>query len=335
MKRPRIADAAPYWVILHIIVIELAISLAVAVALLPSWRDDVSARLWFGRNLSEISQTAVWMLLPLLFVFSIHAKPYRWLWLSVVALALANAAIGFWGYLSPMGQLRFWRASRLGEAGLEWGAAIDLFAALAPAAIVLFLLGLHLRQMALGAREQPYAFRYSAIGLIAAALYAVYLGVEHWRSFELTIAYAPGGGTSPSLASPSADSLAANPLATPAHIVPEWWALPFYAILRAPGDKLIGVIAMTVALLLLMLLPWLDRADARPIWRRGRAGGAMAAILLTVGGLGYLGAQSLDDGRRIAAQVLTLLYVTLFLIALPYASRATRRSVMKRPLKRE
>ena len=51
----------------------------------------------------------------------------------------------------------------------------------------------------------------------------------------------------------------ANPLVTPAHIVPEWYFLPFYAILRSIDDKLLGVIAMFSAVAILFVLPWLDR----------------------------------------------------------------------------
>ena len=64
----------------------------------------------------------------------------------------------------------------------------------------------------------------------------------------------------------------ANPLVTPAHIVPEWYFLPFYAILRAIPDKLMGVIAMGGAIAALGLLPWLDRSYVRscryrPVWK--------------------------------------------------------------------
>ena len=65
----------------------------------------------------------------------------------------------------------------------------------------------------------------------------------------------------------------ANPLVTPAHIVPEWYFLPFYAILRAIPDKLGGVIAMFGSILILFVLPWLDTSkvrsgDYRPIFKR-------------------------------------------------------------------
>jgi ubiquinol-cytochrome c reductase cytochrome b subunit len=64
----------------------------------------------------------------------------------------------------------------------------------------------------------------------------------------------------------------ANPMVTPAHIVPEWYFLPFYAILRAVPDKLFGVLAMGGAIVAFALLPWLDRSEVRscrfrPIWK--------------------------------------------------------------------
>ena len=55
----------------------------------------------------------------------------------------------------------------------------------------------------------------------------------------------------------------ANPLSTPEHIVPEWYFLPFYAILRSIPDKLTGVIAMGASILILFVLPWLDRSPVR------------------------------------------------------------------------
>ena len=55
----------------------------------------------------------------------------------------------------------------------------------------------------------------------------------------------------------------ANPMVTPAHIVPEWYLLPFYAILRSVPDKLLGVVAMLSAILILAVLPLLDTSKIR------------------------------------------------------------------------
>src|SRR5213595_2553199 len=67
--------------------------------------------------------------------------------------------------------------------------------------------------------------------------------------------------------------IVANPGVTPAHIVPEWYYLPFYAILRSIPNKLAGVIAMFASILILAFLPWLDTsrvksATYRPLYKQ-------------------------------------------------------------------
>ena len=69
----------------------------------------------------------------------------------------------------------------------------------------------------------------------------------------------------------SDNAIPANPLVTPAHIVPEWYLLPFYAILRAVPDKLMGVIAMAGAIGMLFALPWLDTSKVRSMRYRPTA----------------------------------------------------------------
>ncbi len=111
--------------------------------------------------------------------------------------------------------------------------------------------------------------------------------------------------------------IAANPLQTPAHIVPEWYLLPFYAILRAIPNKLIGVIALFGAIAIVAFIPWLDTsrvrsATFRPIYRQ------LFWIFVAVGlGLGYLGSQPPEGGYVIAARILTVYYFAHFLIVLP------------------
>ncbi len=73
----------------------------------------------------------------------------------------------------------------------------------------------------------------------------------------------------------------ANPGVTPAHIVPEWYYLPFYAILRSVPNKLAGVIAMFSAIIVLAFLPWLDSAktNRRSIarWRSSSSGSSSSS----------------------------------------------------------
>jgi ubiquinol-cytochrome c reductase cytochrome b/c1 subunit len=116
----------------------------------------------------------------------------------------------------------------------------------------------------------------------------------------------------------------ANPLVTPAHIVPEWYFLPFYAILRAVPDKLGGVLLMFGAIAMLFVLPWLDtsrcaRPSFRPIYR-----------ILLLAAAGRLHRARL--GRRQAAggrvhrhrRIATAYYFLHFLVILPLLGKLER-----------
>jgi ubiquinol-cytochrome c reductase cytochrome b/c1 subunit len=109
----------------------------------------------------------------------------------------------------------------------------------------------------------------------------------------------------------------ANPAVTPAHIVPEWYFLPFYAILRAIPSKLFGVLAMFGAIVMLALVPWLDTsrvrsANYRPLYRQFFWVFAIVCVLL-----GWLGAKPPEGGYVLAARICTFYYFAHFLIVLP------------------
>ena len=109
----------------------------------------------------------------------------------------------------------------------------------------------------------------------------------------------------------------ANPLVTPAHIVPEWYLLPFYAILRSVPDKLLGVIAMFASIFILVILPWLDTSKIRsaifrPIYKQ-----LYWILVLDVLILGYMGAMPAEGTYLLIARVATAYYFIHFLIILP------------------
>ncbi len=109
----------------------------------------------------------------------------------------------------------------------------------------------------------------------------------------------------------------ANPLVTPAHIVPEWYLLPFYAILRAVPDKLGGVLLMFSAIFVMFLLPWLDTSKVRsgryrPLFKQFFILFVIDCLLL-----GYLGAQPAEGIYVILARLATVYYFAHFLIILP------------------
>jgi ubiquinol-cytochrome c reductase cytochrome b subunit len=109
----------------------------------------------------------------------------------------------------------------------------------------------------------------------------------------------------------------ANPLVTPAHIVPEWYLLPFYAILRAIPSKLGGVIAMFGSIAVLFLVPWLDTSKVRSAAYRPLYKQFFWIFALVCIGLGYLGSQPPEGGYVIAARILTAYYFLHFLVVMP------------------
>ncbi|MGD2137533.1 MAG: cytochrome bc complex cytochrome b subunit [Gammaproteobacteria bacterium] len=105
----------------------------------------------------------------------------------------------------------------------------------------------------------------------------------------------------------------ADPLKTPEHIVPLWYFTPFYAILRAVPDKFLGVVAMGAAIIVLFLLPWLDRSPVKSIRYRGGAYKvAVGVFVVSFVALGYLGTQPATPVLTNFARLFSLLYFGFF-----------------------
>jgi ubiquinol-cytochrome c reductase cytochrome b/c1 subunit len=120
------------------------------------------------------------------------------------------------------------------------------------------------------------------------------------------------------------NNIPANPMVTPNHIVPEWYFLPYYAILRAVPNKLLGVILMFSSVLILLLLPWLDTsrvrsARYRPIYR-------LVSWLLPIDAviLGYVGSQPPAGFIVTLGQLATIYYFFHFLILIPLLGKIER-----------
>ncbi len=109
----------------------------------------------------------------------------------------------------------------------------------------------------------------------------------------------------------------ANPLVTPSHIVPEWYLLPFYAILRAIPNKLMGVVALALAMALLAFLPWLDTSPIRSGKYRPMFRFFFWIFVICCVGLGYLGSQEVTDSATLVARILSLGYFGYLIVVLP------------------
>jgi len=116
----------------------------------------------------------------------------------------------------------------------------------------------------------------------------------------------------------------ANPLVTPAHIVPEWYFLPFYAILRAVPSKLGGVILMFSAIGVLFFLPWLDKSKVRSNNYRPINAIAFWIFVADCLVLGYVGGQPAEEPYLTISRIAATYYFFHFLILIPLIARYER-----------
>jgi quinol-cytochrome oxidoreductase complex cytochrome b subunit len=112
----------------------------------------------------------------------------------------------------------------------------------------------------------------------------------------------------------------ADPLVTPAHIVPNWYLAPFYAILRAIPDKLGGVVLMFSSILVLFILPWLDRSKIRSCNFRPLYKWFMMLFFIDFFILGYVGLKPAEGLYLLIARIGLVYYFVFFFIISPFIS---------------
>ncbi|EGP08705.1 ubiquinol--cytochrome c reductase cytochrome B subunit [Bradyrhizobiaceae bacterium SG-6C] len=269
-----------------------------------------------------------------------YKEPREVLWILGVIIYLLMMATGFMGYVLPWGQMSFWGATVItnlfsaipyfGESivTLLWGGysvgnpTLNRFFSLhyllpfvIAGVVVLHVWALHVAGQNNPAGVEPktekdtvpftpYATIKDGFGMACFLLF-----------FAWFIFYIPNYLGDPD------NYIPANPAVTPAHIVPEWYYLPFYAILRSIPNKLAGVIAMFSAIIVLAFLPWLDSAKTRSSKYRPLAKQFFWIFVAICLGLGWLGAKPAEGIYVIAGRVLTFCYFAYFLILLPILSR--------------
>src|SRR6185312_11392332 len=272
-----------------------------------------------------------------------YKYPRELLWMLGVVILLLMMATAFMGYVLPWGQMSYWGAtvitnlfSAIPVVGnkivtLLWGGytvsnpTLNRFFSLhylLPFVIVgvvmLHILALHTHgsNNPLGIDHKgpgdsipfhPYYTAKDAFGL------AVFLLV-----YAIVVFYAPNFLGDP------ANYIPANPLQTPDDIVPEWYFLPFYAILRSVPNKLLGVIMLFSSILILFILPWLDTspvrsAKFRPIYKK-----IFWLLVISVLVLGYCGAHPPEGWYVIVGRIATFYYFLHFLILLPLIGKLER-----------
>ncbi|WP_037586285.1 cytochrome b [Stenoxybacter acetivorans] len=282
-------------------------------------------------------------------IYGSYKKPRELVWVFGALIFLALMAEAFMGYLLPWGQMSFWGAqviinlfSAIPVIGPDlsvWirgdfnvsDVTLNRFFALHVIAVPLVLLGLvvaHIIALHEVGSNNPDGVEIkkfkdeNGIPLDGIPFHPYYtvkdiLGVVVFLIIFCAIMFfAPEGGGY-FLEAPNFDP--ANPLVTPAHIAPVWYFTPFYAILRAIpsflGTQVWGVLGMGAAVVLIALLPWLDRAEVKSIRYRGPLfKTAVALFVVSFIGLGILGALPSDDLRTLVARILSVVYFGFFLL---------------------
>jgi ubiquinol-cytochrome c reductase cytochrome b subunit len=272
-----------------------------------------------------------------------YKAPRELLFMLGVVIFLLMMATAFMGYVLPWGQMSFWGATVItnlfsavplvGESIVTWlwgGFSVDnptlnrfyslhyLMPFLILGVVFLHVATLHITgsNNPLGIDPKgpqdtvpfhPYYTAKDSVGLI---VYFIVFAV-------LVFFY-------PNMLGHADNYIPANPLVTPPHIVPEWYFLPFYAILRAVPDKLGGVVLMFGSIAILFVLPWLDTSPVRSMRFRPLARPFFAVWCLGFIVLLYVGGKPAEEPYVTIARVATAYYFLYFLVILPLLGRLER-----------
>lgn len=272
--------------------------------------------------------------------FVSYRKPKQWVWCSGVILFILMAGIAFLGYTLPWGQMSFWGSTVItniitsipiiGQKIVIWvwgGFAVNTntlnrFFSLhyILSIVALGLAGAHLILLHFVGSTTPVAneaeldiVKFSPSFVVKDALAFLFLMFV----FFFIVIYKPNMFGHPD------NYIRADALVTPAHIVPEWYFLPFYAMLKAFPSKGAGAFAMIASMLILATAPWMDSLIStggfvidpkfRPFFRI-----IFIILVITMLMLGWLGSLAVSDVNQIWMQVGTALYFSFWIFFIPF-----------------
>nr|YP_009511923.1 apocytochrome b [Gracilariopsis mclachlanii]AXI97850.1 apocytochrome b [Gracilariopsis mclachlanii] len=266
--------------------------------------------------------------------FSSYTKPRQWVWVIGVIIFLLMIITAFIGYVLPWGQMSLWGATVItnlvsavplvGDSIVTWlwggfsvdNATLNRFFSLhylLPFIIAAASL-IHLAVLHQDGSGNPLGIdsNVDKVSMFPYFIYKDLLGLLIFIIFFSLFIY-----FSPNILGHPDNYIEANPMVTPAHIVPEWYFLPFYAILRSIPHKLGGVIAMISAILVLALLPWIHGTEIRssrfrPVYRL--LYWTMISCCLI---LGWIGGMPVEEPFVLIGQIASVYYFFYFLILLP------------------
>ena len=268
-----------------------------------------------------------------------YKEPRQLMWLIGIVIFFMMMATAFLGYTLPWGQMSYWGATVItnlfsavplvGKAIVTWlwgdysvgDSTLNRFyvlhwlLAFGILGVVIFhVIALHIVGSNNPSGIEPADTRDTVSFAPFTTSKDLFAMLIFLLAFVLITMYAPNYLGHPD------NYIPADPLVTPAHIVPEWYFLPFYAILRSIPDKLLGVIAMVSSIAVLGLLPWLDLSKVRssvfrPIWKQ-----FVFLFVLDFFILMYVGGMPAEGIYVLIARVGTVYWFLFFLVIAPLVS---------------
>jgi len=263
-----------------------------------------------------------------------YIYPRGRLWASGVIIFLLMMATAFMGYVLPWGQMSFWGATVItnlfsavpfvGGSIVEWlwggfsvsNATLNRFFSLhylMPFAIAGLVI-VHLALLHKDGSNNPLGINTNTDNI---PFYPYFYVKDLFSFFVLVLMFSFFVFFYPNVLGHSDNYIPANPLSTPAHIVPEWYFLPFYAILRSIPDKLGGVVAMISAILVLLLLPIINTSKIRSSKFRPIFGVAYWFLVSDFLLLGWIGQKPVESPYIEIGMGATVFYFVFLLVLVP------------------
>jgi ubiquinol-cytochrome c reductase cytochrome b subunit len=304
---------------------------------------------WLIRYIHSTGATAFFVVVYLHMLrgllYGSYKQPRELIWLFGMFIYLALMAEAFMGYLLPWGQMSYWGAQVIislfgaipviGDDLTLWirgdfvigDATLNRFFALHVIAlpfVLVFLVIAHIIALHEVGSNNPDGVEIkknkdaNGIPLDGIPFHPYYtvkdiVGVVVFLFFfSVVLFYFPDGG---GYMLEHANFIASDPLKTPEHIAPVWYFTPFYAILRAVPDKLLGVGAMFAAIALLFFMPWIDRCKVKSIRYRGTIYKVnLAVFIVSFVVLGWLAMQPATPTLTFMSQLFSFFYFAFFVV---------------------
>lgn len=295
-----------------------------------------------------------------------YKEPREMLWILGVVIFVLMMATAFMGYVLPWGQMSFWGATVItnlfsavpviGDSIVQllWGGpsvdnpTLNRFYSLhylLPFAIFGVVI-LHIWALHIPGNNNPTGVEVKT-KKDTLPFHPYYTVKDGFAIVAFLVLFAAFVFFNPDALGHPDNYKEANPLSTPAHIVPEWYFLPFYAMLRAItfdfffiSSKLGGVIVMFSSIIVLFFLPWLDTSKVRSMRYRPVSQLWFLIFVVASVALGYLGGKPAEGTYVVLAQIATAYYFAFFLIILPLLGllekpkplpKSISESVLKKP----